>query len=669
VRELFRRRRRAAPGLVAAVLLAAAGVQAATKDHDTIAPPSIKITSPLGRSGLPGTIRIVARLDALPPTVSPVSVTFAVDGKPVSTDSDGAPYEATWVDENPFETREITAEATLSEGKTIRDAVTLKPLEITEAADVSSVAVEVTVVDASGRFVTDLGAEDFVLREDGTTEQLDFFRQQRDPALFTLLVDSSHSMSIRAEAVRAAARRFLSSIAADDQVVVAPFSRTITSITGPTSDHATVLQAIAAIKNEGGTAILDALRETVDHLTPLPGRRAVVLITDGYDEHSQLQLDMALKSLNGGNVPVYVIGFGGIAGISLNGEKLLNTLAGETGGRAWFPRDEPQLGKAYETIATEVQHRYFLTYTPHNQRRDGTWRKISVEVRKPSLKVRARNGYNAPKAPPVRPVIEFTAIGASEELASVALEDLVVLEDGVEQKVETFEEAVDPVTVVLALDSSGSMKQAAAQAQAAARDFVNALRPEDRIAMISFANRSVLVHPATNKREETLKAIDAYVATGGTALNDGLYDSLAQVSKIEGRRAIVVVTDGRDENAASNGPGSTQTWNDVVQQLEQTQATIYAIGLGTNVDKSKLQTLAEKSGGRAFFPADVTTLAASYHKIVDELRRRYVIGYESTNSERNGRWRKLEIQSREGDLTIRSRGGYYAPAADVVATK
>jgi VWFA-related protein len=87
------------------------------------------------------------------------------------------------------------------------------------------------------------------------------------------------------------------------------------------------------------------------------------------------------------------------------------------------------------------------------------------------------------------------------------------------------------------------------------------------------------------------------------------------------------------------------------------------------VDQARLQTLAEKTGGRAFFPADVTTLAASYRKIVDELRRRWVIGYESTNSERDGRWRKVEIRSGQRNLTIRSRGGYYAPAEDVAGTK
>jgi VWFA-related protein len=649
-------------------MLVAAGVTPAAKDHEPTAPPTITITSPLGRSGLPGKIRIVARVDA-PPKVQPVSVTFSIDGMPLGTDTDGAPYEALWVDENPFEAREITAEAMFADGNSIRDVVTLKPLEITEAADVSSVAVEATVVDATGRFVSDLEQSDFMLREDGNAEAVDFFRQQRDPALFTLLVDSSHSMAIRADEVRAAARRFLDAIAPDDQVVVAPFNRSITAITGPTTDHNTVLQAIAAIKPDGGTAILDALGEAVQNLSTVAGRRAVVLITDGYDEHSQLQIDTAVTTLNAGNVPVYVIGFGGIAGISLDGEKLLNTLAGDTGGRAWFPRDQPQLGKAYETIATEVQHRYFLTYTPHNQRRDGTWRKISVEVTKPGLTVRARTGYTAPKAPPVHPVIEFAAVGASQVPASVTKDDLEVIEDGVEQEIQTFEEAVEPVTVVLALDASGSMKKAAAQAQAAAREFVDALRPEDRIAMVSFADKSVLVHGPTDKRDETLKAIEGYVAAGGTALNDALYDSLSQVAKAEGRRAVVVVTDGRDENAASTGPGSAQSWDDVLQELAKTDATVYAIGIGTNVDKARLQTLADKSGGAAYFPADASTLATSYHKIVDEMRRRYVIGYESTNGERDGRWRKLDIRTRTGAVTIRSRGGYYAPSADSVATR
>jgi Ca-activated chloride channel family protein len=80
------------------------------------------------------------------------------------------------------------------------------------------------------------------------------------------------------------------------------------------------------------------------------------------------------------------------------------------------------------------------------------------------------------------------------------------------------------------------------------------------------------------------------------------------------------------------------------------------------VKREQLQKLADVSGGAAYFPTDVTTLVADYHKILDELRRRYVVAYESTNRFRDGNWRRVEIQARQAGVQIRSRGGYYAPA-------
>jgi Ca-activated chloride channel family protein len=86
------------------------------------------------------------------------------------------------------------------------------------------------------------------------------------------------------------------------------------------------------------------------------------------------------------------------------------------------------------------------------------------------------------------------------------------------------------------------------------------------------------------------------------------------------------------------------------------------VGLGGRVNHSHLQQLADLSGGAAYFPSDVTKLAADYHKILDELRRRYVIGYESTNRARNGEWRKVDIRARQESVKVRSRGGFFAPA-------
>jgi VWFA-related protein len=359
---------------------------------------------------------------------------------------------------------------------------------------------------------------------------------------------------------------------------------------------------------------------------------------------------------------VYVVGLGGVAGISLKGEKLLGALAEQTGGHAWFPRDNNQLAAAYSSTAEDVQHRYMVTYTPANQRRDGTWRKITIRTQDPTLRVRARDGYTAPMAPPVRASFEFSAVGSGDQAARITPDDIEVIEDGVTQKVDAFNEVALPVTIMLALDSSGSMLRSAERAQEAAREFVMAMRPEDQLGMIKFADRAEFVHSPTERRDWSIQAIDAYKAAGGTALYDALYDSLAQISDVKGRRVVVVVTDGRDENAASNGPGSLRTWNDVLGKLQQTDAAVYAIGVGSRVDRSTLQELADRSGGAAYFPSDVTTLASDYHRILDELRRRYVLGYESTNLNRDGKWRRVQIRARVPEVTIRSRDGYFAPS-------
>jgi Ca-activated chloride channel family protein len=620
----------------------------------------LRITSPVGRTGLSGTIRIVVRVDGDDLPVSP-RVEFYIDKLHLADDNDGPPYEALWTDDNPFERREIAVRAELSSGVILSDTVVLEPLRVAEAVEVTSVAVEASVVDSKGRFIRNLTASDFTVLEDDIGQQIDIVSQRREPALFVLLIDSSQSMAMRYDAVRSAARRFLEPLHPEDVVVVAPFSRAVTTITGPTRDHATILDAIGAIKPSGGTAILDAMQDVLPRLTGSYDRRAIVLITDGYDEHSTSKFEEAVAAARKSNVTLYVVGLGGVAGISLKGEKLLTQLADETGGRAWFPRDNRHLAEAYASTAEDVQQRYVMTYTPTNQRRDGTWRNITIKTENPDLRVRARDGYTAPMAPPVRASFEFTAVGTGEGAARISLEDVEVIEDGVQQKVDTFQEVALPVTIMLALDASGSMTRSAEQAQAAAREFVHAMRVEDQVGMILFADRAEYIHSPTERRDWSLQAIDAYKAAGGTALYDALYDSLAQLADVQGRRVVVVVTDGRDENAASNGPGSLRTWDDVLRKLQQTDATVYAVGIGSRVDRTRLQELANRSGGAVYFPSDVTALAADYYKILDELRRRYALGYESTNRARDGKWRKVQIRSRTEDVSVRSREGYFAP--------
>ena len=279
----------------------------------------------------------------------------------------------------------------------------------------------------------------------------------------------------------------------------------------------------------------------------------------------------------------------------------------------------------------------------------------------PGLKVRTRDGYLAPKPAPVHPELEFTITDAEQRYLDLSADDLVVVEDGVEQAIDAFHEAVAPLSIVLALDESGSMRKSASAVIEAAHEFVDALRPEDSLAPMLFADQVVFAHDLTTNREAALKAIDGYVATGGTALYDALSDALARLKHVEGRRAIVVLTDGRDENNPGTAPGSVRTLDEVVALVKETDAAIFSIGLGVKVDRLPLERLARLSGGQAYSPVEVSGLRDQYRRIVENLRRRYVLSYTSTNIARNGAWRDVQIRSRSSNIVVTSRGGYFAP--------
>jgi VWFA-related protein len=620
---------------------------------------SIQITSPLGRTGTPGAVRIVARVEGLDPSiVAPVH--FLVDGSPFKVDDDGPPYAVEWVDENPFDRREISVALTDPEGRTASDQIVLEPFVLTDKTDVFSVVLEVMVRDAKGRFVPGLTPGHFLLEEDGKWQKPDLISQEAVPASFALLVDSSQSMSRRFGFVREAAGRLVSYLRPLDRVMVVPFNKTLSAVTGPTDDRVTIDEAIAAIRARGGTAIFDCLKAVAERISPMEGRRNIILITDGYDENSEIGFDEAVAAVSRANATVYVVAIGGAAGISLQGEDLLRRLALATGGRAYFPAQTRDLRVVYDQLALDAQNRYILSYTPINQRQTGEWRAVSVTSSQ-GLVLTTRAGYHAPMAPPIRPTIEFTVMDAGLGYVDVTREDLIVREDGVEQQVDAFAEAVDPIQMVLTLDQSGSMKKSAEAVKAAASEFVRALRPDDPLAVITFSDKPTFAHDLATTREWSLDAIERYQTVGGTALYDALHDSIMRLKYVKGRRAVVVVTDGRDENNAGTAAGSKRTLDEVIKLAKDVEANIFAIGLGPNVDRAVLEQLADISAGRAYFPADASELPADYRNILQNLRRRYVIGYASSNRERDGAWRRVEIVVRSTGLQAKSRGGYFAP--------
>jgi Ca-activated chloride channel family protein len=644
-------------------LVAQAGFGAVVGSAVT-AQPSVRITSPLGRTGTYGSIRIVAQITC-PASLQLGPVRFYVDGQLLQTDSDGAPYAVEWTDENPFERREISVAVADALGHEISDRVVLEPFDIVEEAQVTSVLVEASVQDKRGRFVKSLPPSAFSVLEDGVPQTLDQARYEPVGATFALLIDSSGSMSRRLDFVQRTAAALADYMSPLDRSLVAPFSKGLLAMTGPTDDRATVADAIRAIRSSGGTAILDSLVQLSRRFPEDATRRAVILITDGYDENSTATVDETLTALKAARATVYAVAIGGVAGVSLKGEKVLRRITAETGGRTFLPATENQLQVVHAALADEVQNRYLLTYTPDNQTQDGKWREISVRLPDSDYRIVARPGYFAPRPAPIRPTLEFTATGGAGAYLTVGAEDVEVFENGVRQSIESFHEASQPMSIVLALDASGSMRHRESEVIASAHAFAAALRPQDQLGILLFSDTTALVQDLSTDRNATRAAIDTYTTAGGTALFDAVADALARLETAEGRRVVVTMTDGRDENNPGTAPGSRRSLDDVLRAVKAGGATMYSIGLGSNVDARALRQFAELSGGRTLLPQDVSQLPAEFQRVIDDLGRRYVIGYTSSNPEHDGQWRHVDIRVTGAPLvSVHSSGGYIAPGRE-----
>jgi VWFA-related protein len=622
---------------------------------------SLEITSPLGRTGAATRLRIVAQAE-IPFGKVLSSVSFYVDGEHIGTvdSTSGPPYSVDWVDSDPFARREIVVQAGDWAGRVIRDSVILEPFEVVDLTEVTSVLVETSVYDTEGQFVRNFDPSLFAVRENDVEQKIDMVSREATPTSLVLLIDNSQSMHRRMEFLRAAAGQFVEYLNDQDSVVVAPFNTAIGAITGPTRDRETVEDAISNMRAEGGTAILDALVDGTKLLAGLEGRHAVVLLTDGYDENSKAaDADAVIRAANEVQATIYVVGIGGVAGISLRGERTLRALAERTGGRVFFPPRERDLIQVADDVATDTHNRYLIAYTPTNQEPDGTWRDISVEVPE-GLRTVARPGYFAPSPPPIRPMIEFTVTDGSREFVDITASELEVFEEGVTQTVDTFQEAVDPVSIVMALDSSGSMKNRAEQVKQTATDFVTQVRPEDKLALITFADRPMFAHTLSTNREFSYEAIGDYVAVGGTALYDALFNSLMTLKPVEGRRAVIVLSDGKDENNPGTAPGSIHTFDEVLELSRDVGAAVYAIGIG-NIDRGVLEMLTATTGGALYIASDTDSLGEQFRRVIESLRRRYVLSYVSTNSTRDGRWREVQIRPTNPEHVISMLGGYFAP--------
>ncbi len=252
-----------------------------------------------------------------------------------------------------------------------------------------------------------------------------------------------------------------------------------------------------------------------------------------------------------------------------------------------------------------------------------------------------------------RVILWVTVTDRSDQLvADLQKERFSVFEDGVQQTVRDFILEDRPITMAIVLDSSGSMRDAMPEVHQAAAAFVGTLRPEDKALVIDFDDKVFLLQDLTPDQALLKEAVSSTEALGSTALYDALHAAFRKLRGIEGRKAIVLLSDGDDTS-------SQFAYARILEEAKAQNVLLYAIGLG-DVRKSVLKEFSETTGGRAFFVAKASQLADVYRKIAEELRRQYYLSYSTTNKNWDGRFIKLEVKSDNPDWTVRARRGYFA---------
>jgi VWFA-related protein len=291
--------------------------------------------------------------------------------------------------------------------------------------------------------------------------------------------------------------------------------------------------------------------------------------------------------------------------------------------------------------------------------------------------------------------IFFTAADKNKRFISdLKAEDIRIFEDGQAQDIFTFQQNIDlPLSLAILIDTSASEERTLPDEKEAARAFLeNIMRPQrDEAAVVSFTGETTLEQGFTGSVDRLRRAIDkvefvppsGYIGggvvvngtppisdtqqmlAGSTAIWDAVWatsEELMVQSAEHTRRAIILLTDGVDTS-------SRMKMHDAIDRAQKSDALIYAIGIGDrysfNVNEGDLRKIAEKTGGRAYFPKHERDLRDAFTQIQRDLREQYLVAYSPTNKNRDGSYRKIEIQVinpalKQQDLKLNYRSGYFA---------
>ena len=263
------------------------------------------------------------------------------------------------------------------------------------------VVVNVTVTDAAGKYARGLKQTNFTLIEDGREQTVSSFSAETTPFAAVVLLDFSGSMENRVSLARSAAIRFLDGLREEDVAAVYSFDSEVDQLQdfSPSRDLAPTAFGRRA---KGMTVLNDAILRASADLSRRPEkRRAIVVLSDGYDTKSSASMDKALSAALGAGVTVYTVDMSspetGNLAARAQAAGALKHYASKSGGRYVSTPGGQSLREAFSGIVEELGNQYTIAYRPTNHTRDGHWREIEVRLDGTGLTARTRKGYRAPK--------------------------------------------------------------------------------------------------------------------------------------------------------------------------------------------------------------------------------------------------------------------------------
>ncbi len=276
-----------------------------------------------------------------------------------------------------------------------------------------------------------------------------------------------------------------------------------------------------------------------------------------------------------------------------------------------------------------------------------------------------------------------------EYVTDLARDDFRLFENGRPQEIDRFSTERRPLRVAIVLDSSLSMsikEDRIGPARDAALEFVEALEPGDEGLVATFSDDVRILQDLTSDKEALRRSLERVETGGGTALYDAIWIGSERLREFDGRRVLVLLSDGRDEAASGLEPGSLRTLDEALDRAIRNDVMVFVIGLGTPIARdakrleddpraqvaeydfygrtplaSILKRIAETTGGRAIFTSSAGRIRKAFADVAADLRHQYSIAYRSDDSRRDGAWREIRVTTARPGVRITSRTGYYAP--------